>query len=243
MSLTLVTAMVVTICPQGQLVNISAADNTPYCISEGRPVYVSSGKNEDYAVDGDTSTRWESDYKNKTEWMYVDLGAKADLDHVYLKWEAAYAKSYQIQLSNDEENWTTVYTKGNGSGSEETPEETVNPGAMAINIGKKQKNDNGTISSVLSWNAVSGAVTYKIYVENNGKEEVATAPDGFTFDKDSRLDLINNVRLLEGIHKYIVRAYNLKVKLLQAVKLQSQVMLQLKKQLKHQLIQVKQHRL
>ena len=92
LSLTLVTAMVVTICPQGQLVNISAADNTPYCISEGRPVYVSSGKNEDYAVDGDTSTRWESDYKNKIEWMYVDLGAKADLDHVYLKWEAAYAK-------------------------------------------------------------------------------------------------------------------------------------------------------
>ena len=75
LSLTLVTAMVVTICPQGQLVNISAADNTPYCISEGRPVYVSSGKNEDYAVDGDTSTRWESDYKNKIEWMYVDLGA------------------------------------------------------------------------------------------------------------------------------------------------------------------------
>ena len=48
---------------------------------------------------------------------------------------------------------------------------------MAINIGKKQKNDNGTISSVLSWSAVSGAVTYKIFVENNGQEEVATAPD------------------------------------------------------------------
>ena len=91
-----------------------------------------------------------------------------------------------------------------------TPEETVKPGAIAINIGKKQKNDNGTISSVLSWDAVSGAVTYKIYVENNGKEEIATAPDGFTFDKDSRLDLTNNVRLLEGIHKYIVRAYDSK---------------------------------
>ena len=210
LSLTLVTAMVVTICPQGQLVNISAADNTPYCISEGRPVYVSSGKNEDYSVDGDTSTRWESDYKNKIEWMYVDLGAKADLDHVYLKWEAAYAKSYQIQFSNDEENWTTVYTKGNGSGSEETPEETVKPGAMAISVGRKKKNDNGTVSSSFSWSAVSGAVTYKIFVENNGQEEVATAPDGFIFDKDSRLDLNNEVKLLEGTHKYIVRAYNSK---------------------------------
>lgn len=210
LSLTLVTAMVVTICPQGQLVNISAADNTPYCISEGRPVYISSGKNEDYAVDGDTSTRWESDYKNKIEWMYVDLGAKADIDHVYLKWEAAYAKSYQIQFSNDEENWTTVYTKGNGSGSEETPEETVKPGAMAISVGSKKKNDNGTVSAGFSWSAVSGAVTYKIFVENNGQEEVATAPDGFIFDKDSRLDLNNEVKLLEGIHKYIVRAYNSK---------------------------------
>ena len=211
LSLTLVTAMVVTICPQGQLVNISAADNTPYCISEGRPVYVSSGKNEDYAVDGDTSTRWESDYKNKTEWMYVDLGAKADLDHVYLKWEAAYAKSYQIQLSHDEENWTTVYTKGNSSsGSEETPEETVKPGAMAISVGSKKKKDNGTVSASFSWSSVSGAVTYKIFVENNGKEEVATAPDGFTFDKDSRLDLNNEVKLLEGTHKYIARAYNSK---------------------------------
>ena len=122
--------------------------------------------------------------------MYVDLGAKADLDHVYLKWEAAYAKSYQIQLSNDEENWTTVYTKGNGSGSEETPEETVKPGAIAINIGKKQKNDNGTISSVLSWSAVSGAVTYKIFVENNSQEEVATAPDGFTLIRIQELILL-----------------------------------------------------
>lgn len=98
--------------------------------------------------------------------MYVDLGAKADLDHVYLKWEAAYAKSYQIQLSNDEENWTTVYTKGNGSGSEETPEETVKPGAMAISVGSKKKKDNGTVSAGFSWSAVSGAVTYKIFVEN-----------------------------------------------------------------------------
>ena len=77
LSLTLVTAMVVTICPQGQLVNISAADNTPYCISEGRPVYVSSGKNEDYAVDGDTSTRWESDYKEQNRMDVCGLGSKS----------------------------------------------------------------------------------------------------------------------------------------------------------------------
>lgn len=207
-SFALVVTLITTMCPMGQLVNTKADTDTSYCISEGRHVYVSSGSNEDYAVDGDISTRWESEYKNKTEWMYVDLGKTADIDYIYLKWEAAYAKSYQIQFSNDEENWTTLYAKGNESTSEETPEETAKPGAIAIKTSSKKLNSNGTVSTIFSWDAVSGAVTYKIFVENNDEEEVATAPDGYTFDKNSRLDLINEVKLLEGTHKYIVRAYD-----------------------------------
>ena len=38
-------AMVVTICPQGKLISIKAADaedNTPYNLSNGRPAYASS---------------------------------------------------------------------------------------------------------------------------------------------------------------------------------------------------------
>ena len=53
------------------------------------------------------------------------LGSKSRPWPCLSEMEAAYAKSYQIQFSNDEENWTTVYTKGNGSGSEETPEEQL----------------------------------------------------------------------------------------------------------------------
>ena len=41
-------------------------------------------------------------------------------------------------------------TKGNGSGSEETPEETVKPGAIAISVGSKKKKDNGTVSAGFS---------------------------------------------------------------------------------------------
>lgn len=62
-SLILVSAMVITVCPQTKLVNISAAENNePYCISEGRPAYVSSGNNEEFAVDGDLMTRWQARY-------------------------------------------------------------------------------------------------------------------------------------------------------------------------------------
>lgn len=120
-SIFLVLAMVITICPQMQIFTVSAAEsNEPYCISAGRPVYVSSGKGEEYAVDGDFSTRWESGYDNTVEWMYVDLGKKTDLDHIYLEWENAYAKSYKIQISDDEENWRDVYSRGNTSEPEET---------------------------------------------------------------------------------------------------------------------------
>jgi F5/8 type C domain len=33
-----------------------------------------------------------------------------------LDWEAAYGAQYEIQVSNDAVNWTTVYTEKNGDG-------------------------------------------------------------------------------------------------------------------------------
>ena len=33
-----------------------------------------------------------------------------------LNWEAAYAKAYHIQTSNDGANWTTVYSTTSGAG-------------------------------------------------------------------------------------------------------------------------------
>ncbi len=211
LSLVLSLAMVVTVCPQMQLVNISAAeDDEPYCISVGRPVYASSqsgGDAPENGVDGNDSSRWQAAQDDENEWFYVDLGKTADIDHIYIHWEAAYAKSYKIEFSNDEENWTEVYSKGNTSTETEGDGsgETVAPDAIKIKAGAVKTNDNGTKSSILSWDAVDGAVTYKIFVDD--ENTVATAPDGFTFDKDNRLDLINDVKLLEGTHEYIVVAY------------------------------------
>lgn len=208
LALVLSLTMVVTICPQIQIIDVSAEeDNTPYCISQGRPVYVSSGKNEEYVVDGDFTTRWESGYDDTVEWLYVDLGKTADIDSLYIEWENAYAKSYKIQLSDDEENWRDVYVTGDVSEPEETnPDETAQgPSEIKIKAGTIKEESNGTISSTLSWDKVDGAVTYKIFVDD--EDTVATAPDGFTFDKENRLDLINTVALKDGIHTYIVVAY------------------------------------
>ncbi|MFJ8885765.1 discoidin domain-containing protein [Streptomyces sp. NPDC102402] len=67
------------------------------------------------AVDGSFDTRWASDWADQ-QWIQVDLGAKTAFNHVQLAWEAAYAKGYTLQTSDDGQDWTTVHTVTEGNG-------------------------------------------------------------------------------------------------------------------------------
>lgn len=67
------------------------------------------------AVDGNTGTRWSS-AASDPQWIRVDLGSTTSISRVVLRWEAAYGKSYQIQTSNDDVNWTTIYSTTTGDG-------------------------------------------------------------------------------------------------------------------------------
>src|SRR5262249_9032129 len=63
------------------------------------------------AVDGDAATRWSSGQWMQgtgVGWVGVDLGAISSISRVRLNWEAAYAVDYQIQVSDDARNWTTL---------------------------------------------------------------------------------------------------------------------------------------
>ncbi len=98
----------------------------PYTIkpslSYNRPSTASSVKHDNdaaYAFDNDPSTRWESEWSDP-QWLAVDLGKPTWISKVQLSWEAAFASSYQIQVSNDQHNWKTVYSTTNGKGSFET---------------------------------------------------------------------------------------------------------------------------
>ena len=61
------------------------------------------------AVDGNTGTRWSSAFSDP-QWLRVDLGATATVCQVVLNWEAAYARAFQLQVSADATNWTTIYS-------------------------------------------------------------------------------------------------------------------------------------
>lgn len=72
------------------------------------------------AIDGNKESRWES-ATTDDEWIYIDLGAKKDVNQIDILWEAAYAKGYEIQISDTaNDDWQTVYQTTDGQGGHET---------------------------------------------------------------------------------------------------------------------------
>jgi riboflavin synthase alpha subunit len=75
-----------------------------------------AGTAASFAVDGNTNTRWSSQFSDG-QWIYVDLGSTMSVNGVSLKWEGAYAKAYNVQVSNDATKWTTVKAETNSDGA------------------------------------------------------------------------------------------------------------------------------
>lgn len=96
-------------------------------LSYAKPARASSEQNDvncnpctaDKAFDNDPASRWATSSTTgwvDPGWIYVDLGASANVTQVVLQWDPAYAKSYQIQVSNDAVNWTNIYSTTTGDG-------------------------------------------------------------------------------------------------------------------------------
>lgn len=93
-------------------------------LSQGRPATASSTENAGTpaaaAVDGNAGTRWSSAFADP-QWLQVDLGSSATVDQVELVWEAAYARAFQIQVSDSPSGpWQTIYSTTTGTGGTQT---------------------------------------------------------------------------------------------------------------------------
>jgi F5/8 type C domain len=95
-------------------------------VALGKPTtassYQATGNGAPYppsnATDGNNTTRWASDWSDP-QWLQVDLGQVTTMSHVQLVWESAYATAYQVQVSSDGTNWTTIYSPTTGTGNVE----------------------------------------------------------------------------------------------------------------------------
>lgn len=91
----------------------------PYNLALGKKVKTSSAiQPGEFAVDGGAGSRWESEYSDP-QWIYVDLGKKEKIQTVVVKWEAAFAKEYLLEVSNDAKTWKTVHTVTDSKGGTE----------------------------------------------------------------------------------------------------------------------------
>ena len=92
-------------------------------LSQGKPATASSAENAGTsaadAVDGNTGTRWSSQFSDP-QWLQVDLGQASTISQVVVQWETASAKAFQIQTSTDGTNWTSIYSTTTGPGGTQT---------------------------------------------------------------------------------------------------------------------------
>ncbi|WP_330328634.1 discoidin domain-containing protein [Streptomyces sp. NBC_00536] len=105
------------------LLPATAAQAAPTLLSQGKPATASSiegaGTPASAAVDGDTTTRWSSQFADP-QWIQVDLGAPAEVSQVVLRWETAYGKAYRVELSTDGTTWNTAYSTAASTGGVQT---------------------------------------------------------------------------------------------------------------------------
>ena len=121
----------------GAVAVATRADAAPVNISQGKIATASSVEGADVnaskSVDGNNGTRWASQFADN-QYLQVDLGAQATLSSVVLRWEAAYAKTFQVQLSDNGSSWSTAATITNGTGSNQTISVTGNARYVKLNL-------------------------------------------------------------------------------------------------------------
>jgi len=98
--------------------SVSAAADV--LLSQGKPVSSSTRESSSYsaekAVDGDGKTRWASATSADAQWLRIDLGQASKVHRVKIDWEAAYAKKFRIEMSDDGDTFTPIATVDNGTG-------------------------------------------------------------------------------------------------------------------------------
>ncbi|MFT7559089.1 MAG: beta-glucanase (GH16 family)/PKD repeat protein [Flavobacteriales bacterium] len=102
--------------------NDDVGSGTDLNLALNAPAYASSIEGAHLAgnaFDGEESSRWSSEWSD-SEWIYVDLGESTSIHSIVLNWEAAFGQSYDIQVSEDASQWTTVASQTNGKGAVES---------------------------------------------------------------------------------------------------------------------------
>ncbi|GGC57651.1 di-heme oxidoredictase family protein [Undibacterium terreum] len=70
------------------------------------------------AIDHNEGTRWGSGFSDD-QYLTLDYGKSVVITRVHIEWENAHAIQYQLQVSDDNANWTTIKNVDNSQGGTE----------------------------------------------------------------------------------------------------------------------------
>ena len=86
----------------------------------GKTATCSSTENDqltaNLAIDGELNTRWSSKWEDP-QWLIIDLGKVNTFNYIRLVWEGAFAKTYKIEISDNKNEWETIFNEENGDGN------------------------------------------------------------------------------------------------------------------------------
>jgi hypothetical protein len=102
--------------------SVTVSGAPPVNLALNKPVTVSSVENASLggqnAVDGNLGTRWSSLFSDP-QYITIDLQSVQTFNEILITWETAYAKEYEVQISNNGSDWTTLAHQTNGTGGTE----------------------------------------------------------------------------------------------------------------------------
>ncbi|MCL2152136.1 MAG: discoidin domain-containing protein [Oscillospiraceae bacterium] len=133
-----------------------------------KPVTASTGSNASYITDGGNTLRWVSNNANATT-VTVNLQSEYTVSRVNILWgtgtndrtttnNSAFAKTYTIQVSNDNTNWRDAYSTTDGGGGNER----ASLGSMEF-IPIEPPQTCQYVRVVMSQIGIAGKTSYAIY--------------------------------------------------------------------------------
>ena len=150
------------------------------------------------AVDGNSNTRWASnpDYNTtkSPKWLKIDFGAETVFDMVDVQWEQQNIQSFELQVSNDDAQWQTVYTR-NSAPNSKLDSVVLDTAASARYLRVYVTDYNGDWPSVSIFE-VSVYNSKEVPVESDDNYEIYPIPQKVT-DYDTTVELTNEINVIK----------------------------------------------
>lgn len=181
----------------------SVVQNTATAQREGR-----------FAVDGDMTSRWASNYERgkpaiskeeaDTGWLIVDLGSKQSFNQVKISWEGSISNDYDIQVSddkNDPNSWVTVASVKENTPAKTERKDNITFDEVSARYVKMQSKPNSRPLQASSGTPAGGLSIWEFEVYNSidlarqvarAQELLKEYPDASAFATQAQFQTLND---------------------------------------------------